>query len=38
MKLKVATCQFPVEADSKKNLAYVLRQMKAAKNPPVTLK
>ena len=32
MKLKVATCQFPVEADSKKNLAYVLRQMKAAKN------
>ena len=32
MKLKVATCQFPVEADSKKNLAYVLRQMKAAKS------
>ena len=32
MKLKVATCQFPVEADSKKNLAYVLRQMIAAKN------
>ena len=32
MKLKVATCQFPVEADGKKNLAYVLRQMKAAKS------
>ena len=31
MKLKVATCQFPVEADITQNLGYVLRQMKSAK-------
>ena len=32
MKLKVATCQFSVEADIERNLGYVLRQMKAAKS------
>ena len=31
MKLTVATCQFPVDKDIKKNLAYVLRQMQTAK-------
>ena len=31
MKLKVATCQFPVLADPQSNLRYVLRQMKGAK-------
>ena len=31
MKLKVATCQFPVEADIGQNLGYVLQQMKSAK-------
>ncbi len=32
MKLKVATCQFSVEADIEHNLGCVLRQMKAAKS------
>ena len=32
MKLKVATCQFSVEADIEHNLGYVLRQMKTAKS------
>ena len=31
MKLKVATCQFPVEAEITQNLGYVLQQMKSAK-------
>ncbi len=31
MKLKVATCQFPLEANLEHNLGYVLRQMKSAK-------
>jgi len=31
MKLTVATCQFPVDHDIRRNLGYVLRQMKAAK-------
>ena len=31
VKLKVATCQFPVGPDTGKNLGYVLRQMKSAK-------
>ena len=30
MKLTIATCQFPVDADIKRNLDYVLRQMKSA--------
>ena len=32
MKLKVATCQFPVEGDTGENLRHVLRQMKSARN------
>ena len=32
MKLKVATCQFPLEANLEHNLGYVLRQMKSAKS------
>lgn len=32
MKLTVATCQFPVSADIRKNLAYVARQIHAAKD------
>ena len=31
MKITVATCQFPVTADIRKNLAFVSRQMKTAK-------
>ena len=31
MKLTVATCQFPVDAEVRRNLTYVLRQMKMAK-------
>jgi len=31
MKLTVATCQFPVAADIRKNLAFILRQMKSAR-------
>ena len=31
MKLTIATCQFPVSKDIRKNLEYVLRQMRAAK-------
>ena len=30
MKLAVATCQFPVDADIRRNGRYVLRQMRAA--------
>ncbi|MCP5042992.1 MAG: carbon-nitrogen hydrolase family protein, partial [bacterium] len=30
MKLRVATCQFPVSADPRRNAAYVRRQMRAA--------
>ena len=32
MKLKVGTCQFPVKADVRSNLRYVLEQMKKAKD------
>lgn len=32
MKLNVATCQFPVGADIRKNLAYTVRQVHAAKD------
>ena len=32
MKLSVATCQFPVSADIRQNLAYVVRQVHAAKD------
>lgn len=32
MKLNVATCQFPVSADIRKNLAYIVRQVHAAKD------
>jgi predicted amidohydrolase len=32
MKLKVATCQFPVGAKLEQNLGYVLRQMKSARS------
>ena len=31
MKLKIATCQFPVDADVERNCGFVLRQMTAAK-------
>ncbi len=31
MRLTVATCQFPVDADIRRNLRYVLRQMAIAK-------
>ncbi len=31
MRLTVATCQFPVDADIRRNLGYVLRQMAIAK-------
>ena len=31
MKLIVATCQFPVDADIRNNTGYVLRQMRHAK-------
>ncbi|MBI1816179.1 MAG: carbon-nitrogen hydrolase family protein [Deltaproteobacteria bacterium] len=32
MTITVATCQFPVDADIRRNLAYVLRQMRIAKS------
>ena len=32
MKLTVATCQFPVDADMRRNLQYVSRQIRAAKD------
>ena len=31
MTIQVATCQFPVDADIRRNARYVLRQMRAAK-------
>ncbi|HLJ61434.1 MAG TPA: carbon-nitrogen hydrolase family protein [bacterium] len=31
MRIRIATCQFPVDADVRRNARYVLRQMRAAK-------
>jgi hypothetical protein len=37
LKVTVATCQFPVDADIRSNKQYVLRQMRAAKERGRTL-